>query len=159
MTAKLSLYIDAPVKRVFDFMTDPHNWVTPEEPGGLDVTVTEIHKTKEGSGSYFVWVWKVAGIPVHGFAVNTDVVADERFTHRESLSMLGTVTYRFEPEGTGTRMNVERHPGWFWRLPLVSVLPDRYWVRNVEKATSAWKRRIEEQVTAASAKRPVGAAR
>ena len=147
MTAVHSVHIDAPVRKVFDFVKDPRNWGA--QPGTARgpvpaVTITRAYLTEEGSGSYYTYVWRVAGIPVEGFGVNIEVVPGEQFTHLESLALLGTVTYRFEPEGTGTRLTLERQPRSIWRLPVLGTVVDLFWLRIIGAATAEWKERLEQ---------------
>ena len=64
MAAKLSYYIEAPVESVFDFMKDPGKTA---DIGPFTLEVPEVKMTKEGTGSYFSWRAKMAGVPLEGF--------------------------------------------------------------------------------------------
>lgn len=121
MTYRQSLYVDAPVEKVFAFVKDPGNWqqVAPE-----GIVFEGVVLTEEGVGTHYSWVARIAGIPVEGFGVFTGFVENRRIVDRSSRSFEGTWTYSFEPEGTGTRLTVTNESGPLWRLPLLRALMD-----------------------------------
>ncbi|MGY1738264.1 SRPBCC family protein [Geodermatophilus sp. SYSU D00684] len=107
MTFTRSIHIEAPVHEVFDFWKDPHRQfsVLPGPARLVDVVTTE-----DGVGTFYSWRMTVAGLSVDGFDVVTEVVPDERIVVRSSRSVVGTWTYVFRPEGTGTRLTLRREP-------------------------------------------------
>ncbi len=107
-----SLHIEAPVETVFGYFKDPANWrdIMPGE-------MPEMKVTKDGIGTFVSWRFKVAGIPIEGFQVLTDVVPNRHITERSSSAAFGTWDYTFEPEGSGTQVTMTVRPGSFWRFP------------------------------------------
>ncbi len=135
MSAKQSIYIDAPVEKVFDFCADPRkSWSTgPERFAGSELV--DVRMSDKGVGSYYSWSMKIAGLRMEGFDVYTEYVPNERITDRCSMSFAGTWTYIFEPEGSGTRLTMQRHPASVWRLAPVDWLVDRLLVAAMTKET------------------------
>ncbi len=145
MAATYSLHIEAPVEKVFSFAVDLANWGgAAVGQRGPTVTITDLKTTMEGTGTYDAWTWQLGPLRMSGFGVHTGVVPNRTFTHRHSLSLLGTATYTVEPEGTGTRLTIEHRAGSLWKLPPLRTLADRAWLRSVAAITAAWKSRLEE---------------
>lgn len=118
MTIQRSYHFEAPVEAVFEFFKDPNQWA--------EVSLMDVHDvkvTKEGVGTNYTWGVKLAGIPVQGFEVLTDVVPNKHISERSSMAMAGKWEYDFEPEGTGTKVTVEIEPRSFWKLaPLAKMV-------------------------------------
>ena len=120
MTYRHSMHIAAPVSKVFDFLADPNNWA---QMVAEAVTVRDIHVTQEGLGTHYTWSGKIAGLPLEGFDVFTEFVPDRLIRDMSSSALEGTWTYRFEPEGSGTRLTIESRMRSFWRFrPLEQIL-------------------------------------
>ena len=135
-----SYHIEAPVETVFDFFMDPR------KSADLDPFSTEyreVKMTEDGTGTYFSWRAKMAGVPFEGFDVYTDVVRNKHITDKSSLAMAGTWDYTFEPEGTGTKVTMEHHARSFWGLPPLSTLMDVAMGRMTESLMERVKERIE----------------
>lgn len=111
---KRTIHIEAPVEAVFDSFKDPAKFM---ELGPTGTRVDDVRITKEGVGTYMSWHSKIAGLPIRGFDVYTDVVPKKHITERSSNPLVGTWDYDFEPEGSGTKLTMEHHPGSFWRFP------------------------------------------
>lgn len=118
---KRSIHIEAPVEKVFDFVKDPRN-----APEGFTehIEVRDVKLTDEGTGSYYSWVFRVAGLPVEGFDVYTEFIPNRRITDRSSFPMTRDFITTFEPEGSGTKLTVETGHGSFWRFPPFRQLAD-----------------------------------
>lgn len=145
MSVKQSIYIDAPVEKVFDFCKDPRRtWsVMPDQVVGgnelIDVTMTQ-----EGVGTYYSWVVRFAGVPVEGFNVFTEFIPNKRITDRSSRSFVGTWTIVFEPEGSGTRVTQWRHPLSFWPLRPFDRLMDRIRMSLEQQSLDKMKQALEK---------------
>ena len=138
---KNSIYIEAPVETVFDFVKegkDAH--LTP-----IDTEILDMKVTKEGVGTYMNWRIKVVGIPVEGLDVVTDLVPNKRITSKSSRAMVGTWDYTFEPEGTGTRLTMEHRSRSFWQLPLLRSVMDMGTSRMNASYTAKLKAAIEAE--------------
>lgn len=136
-----SVHIDAPVAKVFNFFRDPRNWQEFAVPG---LQYKNVIITRDGVGTTYEWVAKVAGVPIAGFNVFTEFVPDERITDRSSRAFEGTWTYTFEPEGSGTRLTYENCPASFWRIAPLRSLLDRATAKTHEPVMARMQGRLAE---------------
>ncbi len=139
---KRSIHIEAPVETVFDSFKDPAKFM---ELGPVETQVDDVRVTKEGVGTYMSWHTKIAGLPMRGFDVYTDVVPNKHITERSSNAMVGTWDYDFEPEGSGTKLTLEHHAGSFWRIPPLRSLMDLVTERMSDTYMARLKDAIETQ--------------
>lgn len=141
---KRSIHIEAPVDTTFDLMMtmfkDP---ATMRELMTPDTVADDVKATAEGVGTYFSWHAKVAGLPMQGFDVLTEVVPNEHITERSSNPLVGTWDYDFEPEGSGTKLTMEQHPGSIWRVPPLHALMDLATSRMSDAFMQRMKDRLE----------------
>ncbi len=152
MSVKQSIYIDAPVEKVFDFCKDPRKtWsVMPDQMlGGSELA--DVKMTKDGVGTYYSWTVRLAGLRVEGFNVFTEFVPNKRITDRSSRSFVGTWTVSFEPEGSGTRLTEWRHPVSFWPLRAFDRLLDGFRVSLEQQSLEKMKEALEKSAGAAAA--------
>ena len=88
--------------------------------------------------THYTWAAKTAGFPVEGgFDVCTEFVPNQRITDTSSSSLEGTWTYLFEPEGSGTKLTVEKRGRSFWRIPPLERLLDGWRRRRTIRVCSA----------------------
>lgn len=80
--------------------------------------------TREGVGTTYEWVAKVAGVSISGFNVFTEFVPNQRITDRSSRAFEGTWIYTFEPDGSGTKLTCQNQSASFWRIRPLSKLLD-----------------------------------
>jgi hypothetical protein len=148
MPNRHTVYIDAPVEKVFDFFKDPRNQfaLAPDRR----VQVTDVKMTNDGLGTYYSYAMKVAGLTREGFVVYTDFIANKRIVDRSSVAMHGSWTYGFEPEGTGTRLTMYGQSRSFWRIWPFSFLLDRVMTRRHDY----WLKKLTETLEAASTTPP-----
>ena len=140
---KRSIHIDAPVETVFDSFKNPATFM---DLSPIDAQVDDVKVTKEGVGTYMSWHTKIAGLTVmRGFDVYTDVVPNKHITDRASNALVGTWVYDFEPEGSGTKLTMEHHPGSFWRVPPLRNLMDLATERMNDSFMARVKAAIETQ--------------
>lgn len=130
MSASCSIFIQAPVEEVFDFYRDPRTaWQMTNAGELIDVKMTE-----DGVGTYYSWGMKLLpGLRWEGFGVYTEVVPNKRITDRSSEAFIGTWTYTFEPEGSGTRLTAQRHPVSSRALRPLDQLIDRVFRQYAER--------------------------
>ena len=140
MTVKQTVHIEAPVEKVFDYLKDPTNW---NDLSGGAVDFKDVRLTKEGLGTSYSWVAKVAGLRLEGFDVFTDFVPNKRITDKSSRAFEGTWTYSFEPVSSGTKVTLESRARSVWGLPPLSMLVDRFAAKGHERTMSAFKARME----------------
>ncbi len=139
---KRSIHIEAPVETVFGSFKDPAKFVD-LDPGGTQVD--DVKVTKEGAGTYMSWHARIAGLPIRGFEVLTEVVPNKHITSRSSFGLVGTWDYDFEPEGSGTKLTLEHRLGSFWRIPPLRNLMDLVTERLNDSYMARVKDAIETQ--------------
>jgi hypothetical protein len=139
VTATLDVHIEAPVEAVFEFFRDPSNW----QEAGRGVAFCDVHVAREGTGTFYTWHTRVAGVPVEGFNVFTEFDPNRRIVDRSSLSLEGTWTYSFAPEGTGTRVSLQNRSGRLWRLPLLERIVDGLAVAGHRPVLAMLKAKLE----------------
>ncbi|HEX9042775.1 MAG TPA: SRPBCC family protein [Trebonia sp.] len=137
---KRSIHIEAPVEKVFAFVKDPRN-----VPEGFTehMEVRDVKLTDEGTGSYYSWVFHVAGLPVEGFDVYTEFIPNQRITDRSSFPMTRDFITTFEPEGSGMKLTVETGHGSFWRFPPFRQLADLGQTMMFDRFMPALKAQME----------------
>ncbi|MGZ4437337.1 MAG: SRPBCC family protein [Nocardioides sp.] len=136
-------HIEAPVEKVFDFFLDPRKSAD-LSPVGTEIR--EVKMTEEGTGSYFSWRAKMAGVPLEGFDVYTDVVPNKHISEKSSSAMVGDWDYSFEPEGTGTRVTMEHRGRSLWRMPVLSNMMDL----ATSRMSESFMRRVKDRVETSS---------
>ena len=142
MTSTISIYIDAPVEKVFEYYQDPdHQWAMMPEQTKRFIEPRDIKRSREGVGTYTSWVYKVGPLRREAFDVVTEFVPNERITERSSQPVMGTMTTTFRTEGSGTRFTIERRPGSFWQLKpldwLVVRLMTPVWMQSLGRLKAA----------------------
>lgn len=108
-----SIYIDAPVEKVFGYLDDPSN-IPKICPDILEVK--DVERLPNGGYSYR-WVYKMAGMHREGPAQTTRYVPNERIVEKSAAN---TTTWIFRPESEGTRVTLEYEYG--MSIPLVGRL-------------------------------------
>jgi uncharacterized protein YndB with AHSA1/START domain len=149
-TVKRSIYIEAPVEKVFDVIKDPRY-----VPEGVTMhfDVTDVKLTGEGVGTYYRWVTKTPGLRIEGFDVYTEFVPNQRITDKSSSAMVGDITISFEPEGSGTKLTMEGRPRSFWRFPPLRQLTDLFKGMTADRFLPAVKAEMEASRPARAASR------
>lgn len=123
-----SVYIEAPVERVFDYFKDPANWndIAPGWP--FHFTFTDVKVAPGGEGTTYAYTGKVGGVVVSkGTGELTQVIPNQRVVDRAAEATVGTRTVMFEPVGSGTAMTMveewEESPA--ERIPLLGAVASR----------------------------------
>ena len=100
-----SVTINAPVEKVFNYLTDPLNLL---EIWPSLVEVSEVQQTPEGVGSTYRWVYKLAGIRFEGKAEFVEYVANKRVvTKATGGGMEATHTSTYEDANGSTKFTSE----------------------------------------------------
>jgi len=98
-----SITINAPVKKVFDYIADPK--LTPEWLPGM-VEVKDINQTEEGVGSTHNWVYKMAGMTFKGKNITDEFVQDKKIVIRSEGSIKTLWNWNFEPHDEETKIDL-----------------------------------------------------
>lgn len=148
MGASHSIYIEAPVKKVFDFFKDPRNWLALNPSVAQREELTDVHVTREGLGTFHAWRMKpMPGLQYECFGVFTEFIPNRRIVDSWSLAIEGDEIYTFDAEGSGTRVTIQPHRKSFWRLWPLDLLVDQFERPEQERALTMLKT-IMESTTA-----------
>jgi uncharacterized membrane protein len=97
-----SIFINAPVEKVFGFMAKPENlpriWPSLQE-------VRNVQPLPNGGYSYD-WTYKMAGIQFDGKAEWSEFVRNERILDKNESSIPSTFIWSFQPVEGGTQVNL-----------------------------------------------------
>jgi uncharacterized protein YndB with AHSA1/START domain len=149
ITATRSIYIEAPVEKVFDFYKNPTNWAE-TAPAWLDATYMDVKLTPKGTGTTFSYKGKMVGVvDMEGTGELIEVVPNRRIVMQATDPVQKTpetMTFLFEPVGSGTTMTMvdEREPMRIERIPLVGRLAE--WV--VDELGSRWMHVLKAKMEA-----------
>lgn len=102
-TFKDSIFINAPVERVFEYHTDPKN--NPEYWPSFEV-VKDVEELPTG-GTKYTWVYKMAGVKFEGTSKTTEFIPNQRYSYESKGGIESTFVFEYTPEGEGTRLSVE----------------------------------------------------
>lgn len=123
-----SVTINAPVEKVFSYVGDPQNqleWL----PG-----ITEVRDVSgQGVGGHFSWTYKMAGLSFKGESEVTEEVPNQRRVLKTRGGIQSLWTWIFEPEGGGTRVNLEIE--YTIPVPVIGKLGERLVLRQNERET------------------------
>jgi uncharacterized membrane protein len=98
-----SIFINAPVKNVFTFMSEPGN--LPEIWPSL-IEIRNVQPLPNG-GYCYEWIYKMAGLCFNGQAEWTEFVKNQRIVDQNLSGIPSTFVWIYEPEDGGTRVSVQ----------------------------------------------------
>ena len=126
-TFKDSIFINAPVEKVFQYHTDPRNnteyWPSFEE-------VKDIEELPSG-GTKFSWIYKMAGVKLEGTSKTTEFIPNQRYVIESKGGVESTFIYEYKPEGDGTRLSV--HVEYTVPIPVLGKLAETLIVKMNER--------------------------
>ena len=98
-----SIFVNAPVEKVFEFMSHPQN--LPE----IWPSFQEVKDVKEspGGGYTYSWVYKMAGMKFTGTSETTDFKKDQRVGTKNIGGISSNFVWTYATENGGTRVSVE----------------------------------------------------
>jgi uncharacterized protein YndB with AHSA1/START domain len=101
-TLNISTNINAPVDKIFAYVTDPMNlteWM---------VGITEVKDiTGSGVGQHHHWTYKMVGIPLHGETTASEHVPNERWVTDSKGGVTSVFTFTFAPHEGGTKLGLD----------------------------------------------------
>jgi uncharacterized protein YndB with AHSA1/START domain len=97
-----SININAPVEKVFAYVTDP--LTTPEWLVGA-TEVTDV--TGSGVGQHYHWKYNMLGVPLRGESTVSEHVPNERLVEENKGGITSKFTYTFAPHEGGTKLDLE----------------------------------------------------
>jgi uncharacterized protein YndB with AHSA1/START domain len=141
-TLTLSVAVEAPVDRAFDYVLDPRRlWGLP------DLAVTDVEMTPDGVGTT-ARIWShVLGFHVAGGLEYTEVVRPRRIVIDVGFMIEHPRwTFTFEPDRDGTRLTAQGE--WHVRVPAVGRTFERMMVRAHEEFLETMLDTLKAQVEA-----------
>jgi len=100
---KKNVRINAPVARVYEYLTQPTNFL---EIWPSMIEVTNVTRSADGSHS-FDWVYKMAGFPFKGHSQTTDVERPVRSNVKNEGGVPSTFHWKFEKKGDAMRLALD----------------------------------------------------
>ncbi len=96
--------INAPLEKVFGFVTSPGNW-TKYVTSLSDVR--DVSSQNVEPGTTFIWEYRMLGVKFTGKGTVLENVKDSRFRMKMEGSFPITETYSFKPDGKGAELAVD----------------------------------------------------
>lgn len=96
--------INAPVAKVFGFVTNPENWT--KYVTSL-IEVKNISSPEVEKGTTFNWTYRMMGMNLHGRGHVTENIKNKKFGLKMEGSFPITESYSFSPEEKGTELVID----------------------------------------------------
>ena len=119
-----SVTINAPVEKVYAFMSEPTN--LPEIWPSM-VEVKDVQPSPAG-GYNFSWVYKMAGVRFDGASETTEAIPNQRVVTKSTKGIESTFVWMYEPEGDGTKLTLEIE--YTVPIPLLGKLAEAFIVKQ-----------------------------
>lgn len=103
-TIKEKIIINAPLEKVFGFMTTPDNWT--EYVTSL-TSVTDFSSAGLEPGTTFAWEYRMLGVKLSGTGTVTDNAKNSVFGMKMAGAVPMSEYYTFAPSGDDTVLSVE----------------------------------------------------
>ncbi len=98
-----NVVIDAPPKKVFDYLTEAAHLLA-IWPSLVEVSHEKIERD---GGHSFDWIYKMAGVRFRGHADSVEVVPERYREDRNEGGIPSTFRWSFDPSGDGTKVTLE----------------------------------------------------
>ena len=121
-----SITINAPVEKVYAFMSEPTN--LPEIWPSM-VEVKDVQPSPAG-GYNFGWVYKMAGMRFEGASETTESITNQRVVTKSTKGIGSTFVWMYEPEDGGTKLTLEVE--YIVPIPLLGKLAEAFIVKQNE---------------------------
>jgi uncharacterized membrane protein len=121
-----SITINAPVEKVYAFMSGPTN--LPEIWPSM-IEVKDVQPSPAG-GYNFGWVYKMAGMRFEGASETTESITNRRTVTKSTKGIQSTFVWMYEPEDGGTKLTVEAE--YVVPVPLLGKLAEAFIVKQNE---------------------------
>jgi uncharacterized membrane protein len=119
-----SVTINAPVEKVYAFMSEPTN--LPEIWPSM-VEVKDVQPSPAG-GYNFSWVYKMAGVRFDGASETTEAIPNQRVVTKSTKGIESTFVWMYEPGDGGTKLTLEVE--YTVPIPLVGKLAEAFIVKQ-----------------------------
>jgi uncharacterized membrane protein len=119
--------INAPVEKVFDYMSDPNHML---EFWPSLIEVKDVRPSSVG-GKNFAWVYKMAGIRFHGASEAIEYVANQRMVVKSTKGINTRFVWTYELQNGGTKLTFEVE--YTIPVPLLGKLAENFIVKMNER--------------------------
>lgn len=126
-----TITINAPVEKVFSFMTNPVN--LPEVWPSM-VEVKDVKPAPVG-GYNFSWVYKMAGIKFEGATETTEYILNQREADKSTKGINSTFVWHYEAHDGGTKLTMEAE--YVVPVPLLGKLAESFIIKQNEHEADA----------------------
>ncbi len=134
-----SININAPVEKVFAYVTDPTNlaeWM---------VSISDVTDlTGSGVGQHFQWKYRMAGIPLHGETTVGEHVPNERWVTDSEGGITSTFAFTFAPHESGTKLDVEVE--YTIPVPVLGKLAEKLVLKRNQREMAMNNQNIKERL-------------
>ena len=134
-----SITINAPVDKVFDYISDPMNqleWLTSV------MEITDV--TGSGVGQHWRWKYKMVGVGLQGESTVTEHIPNERRVQQSKGGIVSTWTYSFEPHDGGTKMELVIE--YTIPVPVLGKLAEKLVLRRNEREADLAMENIKDKM-------------
>ena len=142
-TVEKAITINAPVEKVFAYISDPAN--LPEIWPSL-VEVKAVKQLPEGVGSTYRWVYKMAGMKFEGTSETKEYVTNERLVIKDKGGIESTRTTLFKPKDDG--MEYTTLVEYTIPIPLVGKLAEAFIVKQNENEADVFLSNLKAMMEA-----------
>jgi uncharacterized membrane protein len=122
-----SITIDAPVEKVFAYLSDPNN--LPEIWPSM-VEIKDVQPAPAG-GYNFGWVYKMAGMRFEGASETTEETPNQRTVTKSTKGIESHFIWTYQPEGDGTKLTVDIE--YTVPVPLLGKLAEAFIIKQNEQ--------------------------
>jgi carbon monoxide dehydrogenase subunit G len=134
-----SIIINAPVEKVFSYISDPNNELE-SIPSITDVRDI----TGEGVGQKWSWSYKMVGFSLKGESEITEHIPNQRLVQKSKGGIESTWSYTFSPENGGTRLNVVVE--YTIPIPVLGKVGERMVLNRTEREADLAMTNIKEKL-------------
>ena len=126
-----SITINAPVEKVFAYLSDPNN--LPEIWPSM-VEIKDVQPAPAG-GYNFGWVYKMAGMRFEGASETTEEVPNQRTVTRSTKGIESHFIWTYQPESGGTKLTVDIE--YTVPVPLLGKLAEAFIIKQNDQEANA----------------------
>jgi len=136
-----SIAINAPVEKVFSYITDPTNqleWLP---------SITDVRDvTGEGVGKRFSWTYKMMGMSFKGESEVVEYIPNERNALKTKGGILSTWHWTYKPQAGGTLVNLVVE--YTIPVPVLGKVAEKLILRQNEREAALSMTNIKERLEA-----------
>jgi carbon monoxide dehydrogenase subunit G len=134
-----SITIQAPVEKVFAYVTDPMT-LTEWMVGMMDVS----NVSGSGADLRLDWRYKMAGIPFSGQTQFTEYVPNERSASESKGGIPSTFRWKYEQDGAATKLDLE--VDYTIPVPVLGKLAEKLVLKRNEREADLWMENIKDRL-------------